>query len=97
MSAIPTPKVDQWCELAMHADVPAVLDLARQLERDLAAMAEREKGLRDALLEMTEAARRYRLLVRELRGPEADIFRFSRAINNAAAALAHPGTASKDL
>jgi len=30
-----TPRTDAWCELAMSADVSAVLDLAKQYEREL--------------------------------------------------------------
>ena len=30
-----TPRTDAWCELAMNADVSAVLDLAKQFEREL--------------------------------------------------------------
>lgn len=30
-----TPRIDNWCELAMHADVSAVLDLAKSFEIEL--------------------------------------------------------------
>lgn len=30
-----TPRVDAWCELAMTADISAVLEMARELEREL--------------------------------------------------------------
>ncbi len=30
-----SPRTDKWCELAMHTDVSAVLDLAKEYEREL--------------------------------------------------------------
>lgn len=32
----PTPRTDAWCELSVSADVSAVLELAKQFERELA-------------------------------------------------------------
>jgi hypothetical protein len=47
-------------------------------------------SLEGALEELVESARRYRLMVKELNGPDKDIVRFSLAINRALAALNNP-------
>lgn len=48
----PTPRTDAWCELAMHADVSAVLELAKEYERELSALTASNAELVAALTEI---------------------------------------------
>lgn len=44
-----TPRTDAWCELAMHADVSAVLDLAKEYEREINKLRSALQPLADLL------------------------------------------------
>lgn len=45
-----TPETDAWCELAMHADVSSVLELAMKFERDKHKLELENASLKQSLM-----------------------------------------------
>ena len=49
-----TPEIDAWCELAMHSDVSAVLDLAKTYEKNYHAQTQRADEANENLLALSK-------------------------------------------